>query len=253
MLTFHRLKIAVDMWEIYMVRLSEEEARAKLNILRWKAMRVLTQMPPAAEAFYQACEKNEAWCLPNKLPPFRLAAGQLPPRVRKPMQLTNDHLNHLAQQVHELSEENKRLLAENRTLREQAVNHDADVQALLHREVSRVKDIHALDNEMHSMGALQFRRSVSFRPAALSVHAASRDAGSAVAAVVASGLMMAALSSRVSSGALHVATNVARLMPVAMLFVPSIGGISHAFEEDTAEADLVAGLQVLAHAAGVPA
>lgn len=51
------------------------------------------------------------------------------------------------------------------------------------------------------------------------------------------------------SGALHDATNVARLMPVAMLFVPSIGGISHAFEEDTNEADLVAGLRVLAEAA----
>lgn len=50
------------------------------------------------------------------------------------------------------------------------------------------------------------------------------------------------------SGALHDATNVSRLMPVAMLFTPSIGGISHAFEEDTAEADLVAGLQVLAQA-----
>lgn len=47
------------------------------------------------------------------------------------------------------------------------------------------------------------------------------------------------------SGALHDATNVARLMPVAMLFVPSIGGISHAFEEDTAEADLVSGLRAL--------
>ena len=52
------------------------------------------------------------------------------------------------------------------------------------------------------------------------------------------------------SGALHDATNVARLMPVAMLFVPSINGISHAFEEDTADADLVAGLQVLAGAVG---
>ncbi|MDF1727469.1 MAG: M20/M25/M40 family metallo-hydrolase, partial [Sulfitobacter sp.] len=51
------------------------------------------------------------------------------------------------------------------------------------------------------------------------------------------------------SGALHDATNVARLMPVAMLFVPSIGGISHDFAEDTDEADLVAGLQVLARAA----
>jgi N-carbamoyl-L-amino-acid hydrolase len=50
------------------------------------------------------------------------------------------------------------------------------------------------------------------------------------------------------SGALHDATNVARLMPVAMLFVPSINGISHAFSEDTDEADLVAGLEVLASA-----
>ncbi|PCH74731.1 MAG: Zn-dependent hydrolase [Rhodobacteraceae bacterium] len=50
------------------------------------------------------------------------------------------------------------------------------------------------------------------------------------------------------SGALHDATNVARLMPVAMLFVPSINGISHAFEEDTHEGDLVVGLEVLARA-----
>ncbi len=50
------------------------------------------------------------------------------------------------------------------------------------------------------------------------------------------------------SGALHDATNVARLMPVSMLFVPSIGGISHDFAEDTAEADLVTGLNVLARA-----
>ncbi|MDP2086638.1 MAG: Zn-dependent hydrolase [Gemmobacter sp.] len=55
------------------------------------------------------------------------------------------------------------------------------------------------------------------------------------------------------SGALHDATNVARLMPVAMLFVPSIGGISHAFKEDTDENDLVAGLRVLAHAGGLGA
>lgn len=50
------------------------------------------------------------------------------------------------------------------------------------------------------------------------------------------------------SGALHDATNVSRLMPVAMLFVPSIDGISHAFEEDTDDVDLVAGLTVLAQA-----
>lgn len=50
------------------------------------------------------------------------------------------------------------------------------------------------------------------------------------------------------SGALHDATNVSRLMPVAMLFVPSIDGISHAFAEDTDEADLVEGVEVLAKA-----
>ena len=50
------------------------------------------------------------------------------------------------------------------------------------------------------------------------------------------------------SGALHDATNMARVMPVAMLFVPSIGGISHAFDEDTGEEDLVTGLRVLAEA-----
>ena len=50
------------------------------------------------------------------------------------------------------------------------------------------------------------------------------------------------------SGALHDATNVAVHLPVAMLFVPSINGISHAFEEDTDEADLVTGLEVLAGA-----
>ncbi|MEC9312862.1 MAG: M20/M25/M40 family metallo-hydrolase, partial [Pseudomonadota bacterium] len=51
------------------------------------------------------------------------------------------------------------------------------------------------------------------------------------------------------SGALHDAANVARVMPTGMLFVPSIGGISHAFDEDTDEADLTLGLEVLAQAA----
>ena len=54
---------------------------------------------------------------------------------------------------------------------------------------------------------------------------------------------------KMQSGALHDAASVGRLMPVAMLFVPSINGISHAFAEDTDEADLAAGLKVLAEAA----
>ncbi|MGR3761527.1 Zn-dependent hydrolase [Roseobacteraceae bacterium NS-SX3] len=53
---------------------------------------------------------------------------------------------------------------------------------------------------------------------------------------------------KMPSGALHDAANVASIMPAAMLFVPSIGGISHAFDEDTAEEDLVLGIEVLARA-----
>ena len=53
---------------------------------------------------------------------------------------------------------------------------------------------------------------------------------------------------RMPSGALHDATNVAAVLPVAMMFVPSIGGISHSFEEDTDREDLVVGARVLASA-----
>ena len=50
------------------------------------------------------------------------------------------------------------------------------------------------------------------------------------------------------SGALHDASNLAPILPTGMLFVPSVGGISHDFAEDTEEADLVLGLKVLAAA-----
>jgi len=53
---------------------------------------------------------------------------------------------------------------------------------------------------------------------------------------------------RMPSGALHDAASVAAVLPVAMLFVPSIGGVSHSFEEDTALPDLVTGAEVMAGA-----
>ena len=46
-----------------------------------------------------------------------------------------------------------------------------------------------------------------------------------------------------TSGALHDAAEVARVVPTAMLFCPSIAGISHAKEEDTNEADLIAAIE----------
>ena len=51
------------------------------------------------------------------------------------------------------------------------------------------------------------------------------------------------------SAAAHDAQALATRIPSAMLFIPSIGGISHAFEEDTDEEDIVLGCQVLATAA----
>jgi N-carbamoyl-L-amino-acid hydrolase len=50
---------------------------------------------------------------------------------------------------------------------------------------------------------------------------------------------------RMTSGAGHDAQMMARITPAAMIFVPSIGGISHNPREATAEADLVAGANVL--------
>lgn len=51
---------------------------------------------------------------------------------------------------------------------------------------------------------------------------------------------------RMPSGAGHDAQNFARHMPAVMLFVPSIGGISHHWAEDTSEADIVLGGRVFA-------
>ena len=50
------------------------------------------------------------------------------------------------------------------------------------------------------------------------------------------------------SAAVHDAQNLAQVLPSAMLFVPSKGGISHAFEEDTSREDIVLGCQVFADA-----
>jgi hydantoinase/carbamoylase family amidase len=47
----------------------------------------------------------------------------------------------------------------------------------------------------------------------------------------------------VSSGALHDAAEVARVLPAAMVFCPSTAGISHAKEEDTPEPDLTAAIE----------
>jgi N-carbamoyl-L-amino-acid hydrolase len=55
-------------------------------------------------------------------------------------------------------------------------------------------------------------------------------------------------SIRMPSGAGHDAQMLATIMPAGMLFVPSIGGISHHWTENTADADIVTGADVFVDA-----
>jgi N-carbamoyl-L-amino-acid hydrolase len=57
------------------------------------------------------------------------------------------------------------------------------------------------------------------------------------------------LHQRMPSGAGHDAQMLAKVMPSAMLFVPSIGGISHHWSENTSDEDIVTGGAVLTDAA----
>jgi N-carbamoyl-L-amino-acid hydrolase len=56
---------------------------------------------------------------------------------------------------------------------------------------------------------------------------------------------------RMPSGAGHDAQWLARKMPAAMMFVPSIGGISHHWSENTSDEDLVLGAQVFTNGIAV--
>jgi beta-ureidopropionase / N-carbamoyl-L-amino-acid hydrolase len=55
-------------------------------------------------------------------------------------------------------------------------------------------------------------------------------------------------SLRMPSGAGHDAQILSTVMPAGMLFVPSIGGISHHWSENTADADIVTGAEVFVEA-----
>jgi N-carbamoyl-L-amino-acid hydrolase len=71
------------------------------------------------------------------------------------------------------------------------------------------------------------------------MNAGFQDAIEAASKAVADGR-----SIRIPSGAGHDAQMLATVMPAGMLFVPSIGGISHHWTENTADADIVTGAQV---------
>jgi beta-ureidopropionase / N-carbamoyl-L-amino-acid hydrolase len=73
---------------------------------------------------------------------------------------------------------------------------------------------------------------------------AMMDASFQDAIEAASGAFAGGRSLRMPSGAGHDAQFLATIMPAGMLFVPSIGGISHHWTENTADADIVTGAEV---------
>jgi N-carbamoyl-L-amino-acid hydrolase len=54
---------------------------------------------------------------------------------------------------------------------------------------------------------------------------------------------------RMPSAAGHDAAVLAERMPAAMMFIPSLGGVSHHWSEDTKEDDIILGAQIFADAA----
>ena len=77
---------------------------------------------------------------------------------------------------------------------------------------------------------------------------AMMDASIQQAIEIASENLAGGRSLRMPSGAGHDAQILATIMPSGMLFVPSIGGISHHWSENTDDADIVTGAQVFVEA-----
>ena len=77
---------------------------------------------------------------------------------------------------------------------------------------------------------------------------AMMNAGFQDAIEAASKALAGGRSLRMPSGAGHDAQVLATIMPAGMLFVPSIGGISHHWTENTDDADIVTGVQVFVDA-----
>lgn len=113
------------------------------------------------------------------------------------------------------------------------------VQRLAHRE-------QIIDDAAHEI-ALEHGVEVSFGPL-LGLDPVAMDPS--LRAALATGTEAVSPDNRrfMPSGAVHDATNCARLMPVAMLFVPTFDGIVYGFAENTGADDLSAGVRVLSQA-----
>ena len=110
--------------------------------------------------------------------------------------------------------------------------------------------IDRLEQKLHSMAAevgAQGRCDVTVERLRTGVPA-MMDAKFQQAIEAASTAFAGGRSIRMPSGAGHDAQILATLMPAGMLFVPSIGGVSHHWSENTADADIVTGAEVFVDA-----
>lgn len=111
-------------------------------------------------------------------------------------------------------------------------------EAMLDRMQAEIQAA-AMANDQGGVG-VQVTELIRISPAemdaklAATIEAAARDRG--------------ASTLRMPSGAGHDAMVLTRHVPTAMLFIPSIGGRSHDITEDTSEADICLGIDVLADA-----
>jgi beta-ureidopropionase / N-carbamoyl-L-amino-acid hydrolase len=177
-----------------------------------------------------------------------------------PMALRRDAVQALGQYIHELNGVFAPLVTERTvwTLGRITVEPNAPSIVPGHATVS----VQMRDAETSRLGAMaEAAHDLARRIAAereleltaepgLALEPAPMDAGLVATLCSAADEVVPGRWQRMPSGALHDASNVAAVLPSAMLFVPSIGGISHNPSEDTARADLVTGLKVLADAAG---
>lgn len=112
---------------------------------------------------------------------------------------------------------------------------DPDEERLLAEEAALAEYLENLATE--EQVTISTERLARFQPVTF-------DAG-IVAAVEEASTARGLKSRRMTSGAGHDAQMIARIAPSAMIFVPSIGGISHNPKEHTPDADLIAGANIL--------
>ena len=106
---------------------------------------------------------------------------------------------------------------------------------------------HRLVEEMNARGGVRIEASRTRAP----VLPARMDAGLQKHIAAAAEQHAPGKWQRMPSGAFHDAGIVSASLPSGMLFIPSIGGISHDFAEDSRDDDIVLGCQVLADAAAM--